>query len=128
MNQELMQWLIGGLVVFGVGFVGASITAYISLVQRLTKIETTIDLLGEKAARVLHSPHTPDLDRLLEKYVDRHYELSHAEWQELLERCQAIEDDITNPKDQRALAAIVSAVCSHKLMKAPPKFRQHYTD
>lgn len=124
MNQETILWLIAQ----SAALLGAMVTAYIGVVQRLTRLETTIALIGVKAARVLHSPHTPQLDRLLEKYIDRNYELTSEEWQELLGRCQAIEDDLSNPKDQRALAAIVSAVCSHKLSKIPPIFKAHYSE
>lgn len=124
MNQETILWLIAQ----SAALLGAMVTAYIGVVQRLTRLETTIALMGVKAARILHSPHTPDLDRLLEKYVDRDYELTYEEWTELLARCEAIENDLSNPKDQRALAAIVIAVCSHKLSKIPPIFKAHYSE
>lgn len=121
MTQEVVLFLVGQFIVMA----SALIWAYASLSSRLVRIETIIEIMGIKAANVLHSPHTPELDGLLEKYVDRHYELSNEQWTRLLELCDEIEQDTTNPKDQRALAAIVSAVCCHKLKKLPPKFNNH---
>lgn len=117
---------MAGLSLWLAALTGGVITSAFSIFQRLTKMETTLDLIGMKAANVLHSPHTPELDRLLEKYVSREYELTLDEWKELNDRCEAIENDTSNPKDQRALAAIVSALCHHKMRQAPPKFKSHY--
>jgi len=46
------------------------------LSQRVTATETTIrvflHILGDKAASLIHSPHTPQLDLLLEEYQEGH--------------------------------------------------------
>lgn len=121
MNQELILWVLGQSFVYA----GVLVLAYIKVTNRLTRLETIMDMLGDKAAKILHSPHTPDLDRLLEKYIDKYYNLTLEEWKELLARCDEIENNLANPKDQRALAAIVAAMCHHKLMHLPPKMRRH---
>lgn len=117
----IFLWIMGIFVALS----GAGITAYVSLIQRIVKLETTLSLIGLKAARILHS--TDDhhgLDALLDKYIDRHYELSYGEWQQLLENCELIEEDVRLSKQERTLAAIVSAVCHHKL-KHPPRSTGH---
>lgn len=121
MNQELILWVLAQTFVYA----GVVVLGYIKLTTRITRLETIMEILGDKAAKILHSPHTPDLDRLLEKYCDKYYLLTVAEWQELLTRCDEIENNLANPKDQRALAAIVGAMCHHKLMHPPPKPRKH---
>ncbi len=120
MSTDLI-WILTGIFIC----ISAGTLAYISLVQRIVKLETVLALLGEKAAKILHSPHTPELDALLEKYLDRYYELSYEEWQRLIHMCQEIEDDNKQSKECRALAAIVLAIASHKLFLAPPKATKH---
>src|ERR1700722_13617481 len=102
MSTEQM-WIIGGLMagLFAMFFavLGASITIYASLVQRITKIETTLDLIGISAAKLLHSPHTPELDELLEKYVSQTYDLTMPEWKRLVVLAKRAEDDSTESRD-----------------------------
>lgn len=115
MNQDLFNIVVGVLLTALLGFGAWLVLSQFALIVRVTRIETLFEILGEKFAKVLHSPHTPELDSYLEKYVDKGYELSFNEWRELMERCEAIENDLANPKDQRLLAAFVSALCHHKL-------------
>lgn len=133
MNDEATRWVFGILITaLGAGFLillgkADNLRDALGKVDtRMTKLETIFSLMGDKAATILHSPHTPALDRLLEKYLDRNYELTPDEWKELVKICDEIEADTNKPKDQRALAAIVSAVCNHKLMQLPPQFKKHY--
>lgn len=126
MNQEVMLWLLGIVITVCLAIVGFLLLAHLDIIRRLVRIETMFEVYGEKAAKILHSPHTPQLDVLLEKYVDREYELTPAEWKELLGRCETIENDSGNPKDQRALAAWVATVAHHKLQHPPPEFKKHY--
>jgi hypothetical protein len=93
--------------------------------ERVIRIEVMLDLMGRKAARSLHSPHDPyGIDSMLDKYLDRHYELSWDEWKALLARCEAIEARTDITKDERWLAGMVGAICMHKLMLPPPMRRQ----
>lgn len=96
-----------------------------SLDRRLTKIETLIEVWGTKAASILHSPHTPELDALLEKYADRHYELTMAEWRRLLDLCEEIERDTTIERERRSLAGWLAMVAHHKLFDDPPEAQKH---
>lgn len=131
MNQEVAMWLGGFLILGAYGLAGAAfklaLSAYRHIADkteshsdRIIRLETFAEIQGRDLARRLHSPHSPVLDRLLEKYYDRHYELSTKEWQELLEECQkAIKD---NEGDEKAdFAEFLVGVCHHKLMHDPPK-------
>lgn len=120
MNQELICWLLGIMITLLAAFAGAGITAYIGIVQRMTRIETTIELLGVNAAKALHCPTTPDMDVLLEKYYERNYELTNEEWQTVLNYYQAVLDDMSQPRALRVAAGQLVAVCHHKLKHDPP--------
>ncbi len=154
MNVEPI-WIIGE----GLAFAGAGLLAYIGLTNRVTSIESRIpkdlaervtrleaqvhddlfervvsleavfNILGEKAAKLLHSDDDPyQIDSLLDKYLDRHYELSFAEWEALLAKCSVIEENKVLSKDERLLAGWISAVCHHKLRRPPPEKRKYETD
>lgn len=125
MNESLFAAVIGSVLLIVSGAMGFILTKVFAMDGRMIRLETTFELWGHKAAGVLHSPHTPVLDALLEKYVSRTYELSNDEWRELNRMCEQIEKDISAPKEERALAAIVSATCHHKLLLPLPKVSLH---
>lgn len=114
--EPFVFWILGS----SVGILSAGVGGYINLVQRVTRVEAVLALFGEKAAKILHSPHTPELDSLLEKYISRNYELSFEEWQRLLLFCETIENDKSGGTEERALAAWLSAISHHKLRMPPP--------
>ncbi|MDE2102585.1 MAG: hypothetical protein KGL39_35385 [Patescibacteria group bacterium] len=76
-----------------------------------SQFNTLVALLGEKIARVLHSPHTPELDVLLEK-LERHENLSDAEKLRLLRMTHEIIHNIggERTKEERTMAAILFAL------------------
>jgi hypothetical protein len=116
MNDNIL-WIIGQGVVLSIG----GVAAYVALIQRVTRLETRWDNfvynLGEKSARGLHSPNDHlGLDALLDKYLSHHYELTREEWSELNARCEQIVDDLKASDKERSLAAILAAVCQHKLV------------
>jgi hypothetical protein len=119
----------GGALAFVVNVAGRLATVEAKLVsglpERLTKLETVISMMGESAARALHSPHTPELDALLDKYIDNNYELSPAEWGELRQLCVLIEDDKTLARQERMLAGTVKAMCFAALHEPPPAKQHH---
>lgn len=112
MNIEPM-WILGtGVTILGGGFAG-----YVSLTNRLTRIETTINLIGKKAANILYSPHTPELDELLKEYIESNHDLPQTKWERMEQLVLEIESSLTEDKDKRLLAAIVAALADHKLMR-----------
>lgn len=84
MNQEAILWMFGIVQTVICLAITGGLAWLLIIVQRLTKVETILALFAEKAAAILHSPHTPELDKLLEKYCDREYELSDSEWRQLM--------------------------------------------
>lgn len=125
MNQEMLLWLLGQTLVYG----SIGIGAYIKLIQRVTKVETFISLLGTKAARALHSPDNHlGLDGILDEYLKHGYEMSTDSWVELHESCEIILKDKNVKQSERALAAMLSAVCEHKLIILRPGFRKTLED
>lgn len=125
MNETTQIWLFGGAYAFIFVISTGGIGLFLTLVQRVSRLEAVMALFGEKAAKILHSPHTPELDALLEKYCDRNYTLSLAEWKNLLDMMEEIENDQKRPKEERALAAVISVMASRTLSLPPSKPHKH---
>lgn len=106
-SQEVLAALIGVLALA----LGWMFTWVKSISDNVIRIQTTIDIMGINAARTLHSPHTPKLDVLLDKYIDRNYELTAQEWNELLEDCNAIVENKQESHGYRLSAAWLAAIC-----------------
>ena len=106
-------WLFGGV---GVCII-AGVTFAFGVSQRITRLETMFDMLGKRAARILHSPDDHlGIDALLDKYILGHYDLPSGDWIILKSKLAQIENDPSRSKDERLLCAFVSAPADHKLM------------
>lgn len=124
MTQEAIFFLIGQFIVIA----GGAITAYFNLLgkvgevrERIIAIEVRDEMQSRKNAKILHSPHNPyGMDPLIDKYLDRCYEMTNDEWQEWLHRCEMVISNSTAPKEDRLIAAQLMCVCWHKLMMPPP--------
>lgn len=118
MEKDIILWIFGILIAVNSTVICGGTVAYILTVQRLTKLETTLEFLGYNAAKALHSPHTPELDYLLEQYArsyeEKSYDLPYEDWDKLRKMCDEIVDDKTLAAGYRATAAIVSALCKQK--------------
>lgn len=118
MNDHTIMWILGEAIFLSVG----GVAAYVAIIQRVTRLEVRleafIDGVGKKSARGLHSPDDHlNLDVLLDKYLSRHYELTPGEWKELHDRCEVIIEGTNGATgNERSLAALLAAVCEHKLM------------
>lgn len=123
MTQEVAMWIFGFVIVAMGTIISAGVAIVFSMSQRLTRVETLVGAWNTKAAEILHSPHTPELDALLEKFVlsykKQHYDLTDIEWFELLNKTSDIEKDMTLSKGERLLAGFINATCEHKLMRTP---------
>lgn len=131
MSESTILWLAG---VF-VSLITADVVSYVVLkdkiadfnmdiIQRVTRLEAVLEHIGNKSAKILHSPDDHlGIDELLDKYLDREYELTMKEWQILMKRCEEIENDRTLAQGSRLAAAMLNAVCHHKLGLDPTEDR-----
>lgn len=115
-----MLWILGVIQTVMLLAIAGALGIIFSVLQRLTKVETIIELLGVNAAKALHCPTTPQLDKILEKYYERNFEISMEEWQTLLDFYQKVLDDMGQPRSYRLAAGQLVAVCHHKLKHDPP--------
>lgn len=119
----MAMWMIGEFIVIA----GSCIVAYVSIVQRLTRLETkweaTIDTIGIKIAKKLHSPDDHNgIDVYLDKYLDKQ-DLSLNEWTELRDKCNEIEHKMHVGKEEKILATLMAAVCEHKMKAYVKRFQ-----
>jgi hypothetical protein len=105
MNEYTLIWL------FAAAFAGiVALAAGVTLLKiQMTALQTTQDtlikLLGSKAAFLSHSPHTPELDLLIDKFRDDN--INPTERQKLSGMLTDIERNQTLPKTERLLASLV---------------------
>ena len=143
MNQELIMWLFGIIITVTAIVVGAAHSRINSLVDRIGAdcstcrsgvasmrahferefgainsniewIKGAIDFNGRRAGVILHSPHTPEFDRLIEDFW--HDRLDDLGAEILLTKLHAIEKDPTYAPVQKlaALQMTVSVCLKHK--------------
>lgn len=115
-------WIFTGIF----GCVAAGTLAYVQVIQRvgdlkarIVAVEVTLQLMGKVAARTLHSPHTPELDRHLDIYIHRHNEMSFKQWHEVMLAAEVAYQDQRKPKEDRLMAGLLWAICRHKMLMDP---------
>lgn len=112
MTTEVTLFVLGqAIFILGIG-----IGAYVSVVQRVTKLEAIVSLLGEKAAKILHSPHTPELDALIEKHIED--KLEDGEIDRFLQMLLDVENDPNEVKAAR-LAAVLARISVCRRYRRP---------
>jgi hypothetical protein len=137
MTEATILWIFGAVLT-----VGGAMTVWLAnkvtqlsvdnniFSNRLTRVEMTLTMISETAAKLLH--HDDDrlgLDNYIDKYLDRNYELSMSEWRELLARFEGVMNDETKPRDVRLSASLVFHICRHKLFLPPDKsLRMHESE
>jgi hypothetical protein len=105
MNEYTLIWLFAAAFA-GIVALAASVTLLkIQMTALQTTQDTLIKLLGSKAAFLLHSPHTPELDLLIDKFRDDN--INPTERQKLSGMLTDIERNQTLPKTERLLASLV---------------------
>lgn len=102
MNEQTLQWLLGGLaawcVILSVGV--------LRLIIAMTKLETLLSLKSRTASKILHSPDDHlKIDDLLEKHHAG--VITKPEWETLSDACEKIADDPERSTIERWLAATV---------------------
>lgn len=119
-------WQIAMFTVFGAAIlsvIGGIFGSYILLVQRITKLETTLDFwvneVGTKALDLLHSPSNHlGLDALIDEYRSHNYDLADEQWENLRVICAEIQARENVTKDEKLLAVLGEALSNHKLMRS----------
>ena len=127
MNQEAVLWIFGTIITLCTLVIGKLLASVDNLTGRVIRIETAFSLFNEKAANILHSPHTPELDLALEKLVvayHKNHDLKMEEWRELLRLVELIENDRELLHGERLIAAMISTTCRVKLEMTPTGFRK----
>lgn len=81
--------------------------------NRVLRMETILALLSQKAAEILHSPHTPGLDKHLDQIIEGK-KLSKDNQREFMEILEQVEKNVENSKTERFLAAILSVITFFK--------------
>lgn len=107
-DKDYILWILGTgttvLLAVSVGMVKAMKDMSDRLKAVETKIEPFWNLIGDKMSKILHSPHTPVLDRLLEKYDAR--TITVDETRRLAEMLIDIEQDRDESKADRLAACL----------------------
>lgn len=111
------------IIVQSILLIGVLISAYIRLTEKINKVSERIirmevvwDVFGEKAAKILHREDDAyGIDKLLEKYIDKNYDLSMPDWNELHDAMESVANNQKIPKSERTLAAFLSALSVHKM-------------
>lgn len=120
------NWAIA-LVIFVLGqfalLLMVGVSGYILTVQRITKLETTLDFwvneVGTKALDLLHSPTNHlGLDALIDEYRRHNYDLTDEQWENLRTICAEIQARENVSKDEKLLAVLGEALSNHKLMRS----------
>lgn len=123
MSVELGSLILSIITLLTLG--GGLVRGYMQLSERIKVLEVLFEVFGRRAAKAIHSPHDPwGVDPLLDKYLDRNYELSLEEWKNLYGRMTAISEDPETSKDLIFAAEMLAAICMHKLFIPPPRRKQ----
>ena len=128
-------WIVGQ----GVALTLVGVGAYIRLTERVTKLEATVhtdlhdrvvaleavlDLIGKKAARMLHSPHDPwGIDEFLEHYIDNDYDLPDEEWKQLFDKLTEVQKK--GDMDAKVLAMLVESLAGFTKALAEHKMKRN---
>jgi hypothetical protein len=125
MSELVLIWLFGILGAWQLTISGFVLSIKIEQVKTKVAVDLFIDTLGEKLAKALHADDDHlGIDSLLDKYLDRTYELSYEEWFRLKNHCNHILESKEISQLERSMAGMLAAVCEHKLMMKFGKTKQ----
>jgi hypothetical protein len=90
----------------------------INIAQRLTRIETWMEIIGMKTAKILHSDgDVLGIDAYLDKYLKQSQKLSYKDWTSLKIACEKVESNPKVHEGKRLMAGFVAAVAIHNMQK-----------
>jgi hypothetical protein len=116
-TDNVSMWLFGILGAWMVALSGFVLSIKLEQVKTKVAVDLFIDTLGEKIAKALHADDDHlGLDSLLDKYLDRKYDLTYDELFELKNRCNHILESKAVSHLERSLAGMMAAVCEQALI------------
>lgn len=131
-DGETLRWVVGLAIAAGgalltrshrriVGDVGTCLDRIRQLEEKATRNQTKIDfvwdILEQRAVQLLHSPHTPELDILLESWAVR--TIDDEGVRDLVERLRAIvTGEDPREKTDRLIAGLLLAAIELRLNEA----------
>lgn len=124
MSEPAILWIFGAinsllLLLAGVGF-----KAHNEAIQRIVRLEVTLDILGRNAIKLLHSPDDHlSVDRYVDLFIKNEFQLSEEHWQQLFGILNQTINDRSKPKEERTLALLGAAHCVRKLSDFGHKVR-----
>lgn len=118
MTETVQIWLFAGAFGAIVALAGWMSSMKVSLAKQETTLNVLINMLGKRAAGILHSPHTPEHDVLIEKFQGDN--ITAVEMQEFCDRLLIIEADVTLTKGERLLATLVLLAVEQMNAKRQP--------
>lgn len=118
MTETVQIWLFAGAFGAIVALAGWMSSMKVSLAKQETTLNVLINMLGKRAAGILHAPHTPELDVLIEKFQGDN--ITAVEMQEFCDRLLIIEADVTLTKGERLLATLVLLAVEQMNAKRQP--------
>lgn len=99
---ELIRWILQ-LIILPLSIWLVKIYSTVGVIQNDVKwIKESFAVTGKKSVRTLHSPHTPELDALLEKY--EHEQITYDEVQKLIAILEHVEANERTPLDKKEAA------------------------
>lgn len=126
MSETTLVLIFSAIAGWNVLLSGAVVKLLIEQVKTKIAVNIFIDSLGDKLAKALHNDDDHlGLDTLLDKYLDRNYELSFSEWVMLKDHCNKVLNNKDCSQIEKSLAGMLAAVCEHKIgigqLKPTPK-------
>lgn len=119
MSETVILWLIGGIAGFMfVVITPAAIAFAFLLSQRVTKLETWFEVIGDKALRSMFREDDKfGMDYYVKKYVERNFDLPKEDWIAIRDMNRLFEEDDTKESNDRFRAGLVVAFAEHKLQQ-----------
>ena len=101
-----------------------------SISELRVQFQTLVNMLGNKFARILHSPHTPELDILLEKVYEGKTFLTKEEYDLLLKILNDIENNVgaERAKEERTIAALLETMLKQDVKYEAYRNERHYSE
>ena len=92
-----------------VGTIFILITRVNDVGNRVTRLETAFELMGNRTIQALHSPDDHlELDGLVEKYMENNYDLPLEDWETVKETCEKIAGDTARKREDRLTAGLAA--------------------